>query len=262
MNIILRELKASWKSIVIWLLAFGFMSYAAIIKYESIITTGPEIVKLLESFPRIVLALFNMADVDITQLPGYFSIVASYLLLMAASHGLFLGIRLFAREEQDKTTDFLLVKPRSRSTIFWNKVSAGFIIILILQVGLVVINAMALKPYLPDAKSLLINYTLAFVVVHLLFFSLGVWLISWGKYHRVETIGLGVILASYFIPVFANFSDKLVFLKDYFPFNTFLREDMALASGTPYLRLGIILGLSILLLWHGCLRFGKKDILN
>lgn len=262
MNIITRELRSSVKSIIIWLLAFLFMSYAAIVKYESIITTGPEVIKLLDSFPRVVLALFNMVDTDITTLPGYFAIIASYLLIMSASHGMFFGIKLFAREEQDKTADFLLVKPRSRARIFLNKVTAGLLVIAFLQVGLFIINRFALKPYLPEAKALLLNYSLAFLAVHLLFFALGVCLISISSRKRVETLGLGIILVSYFVPVIVNLSDKLAYLRDYFPFNTFLHPEMAEVNGTPFLKLGIIFGITLLALSVGLRAFRKKDILT
>lgn len=262
MNIIKRELRSNWIHLLIWSLAFFLMSYAAIIKFDSIITTGPEVLALLNSFPRILLALFGMVDVDIATLPGYFSVVALYLMLMAASQGMFLGIRLFAREEQDKTADFLLVKPRTRRVIFWNKVMAGILMILILQGVLLLVNILALRKYLPDARMMLVNYTLAFMVVHGVFFAIGVWLISRGDRKRVDSIGLAIILVSYFVPVIANLSESLAFLKAWFPLNAFLQADMAEATGTPYLKLAIGVGISVVALLWGQWRFEKKDILT
>lgn len=260
MNIIKRELRTSLINILVWTLVFLFFSLASLMKFESLLETGDEMVALLDNFPRIVLALFNMVDVDLTSLPGYFSIVASYLLLMAASQGLFLGIRLFAKEEQDKTADFLLTKPRSRGHIFINKVTAGVLIILVLQAILFLCNWFSLRPYLPQAYTLLGNYTLAFITVHLLFFALGVMLINFLRRGRAETVGLSLMLMSYFIPVMANMSEDWYPIRDYFPFNTFLKSEMAEPGNTPLLKLGILLGILLIFLVVGYVKFKKKDI--
>lgn len=260
MNIIKRELKAAWISLIVWSLAFVFLAYAGIVKFDSILGSGSEVVDLVNRLPRVVLALFNMADIDVTNLADYYSIIASYLMVMVASHGLFLGIRLFAKEEQDKTADFLLTKPRSRSKIYLQKVLAGVLIALILQVILFVCNYSALANHLPDAFEMVKNYTKAFVVIHLLFLGLGACLVNVFPAKRAETIGLIILLISYFAPVLANMTENYYHLRDYFPFNTFLHRSMAEAGGTPIGKLLFLFGLTLILMVIGLKRFEKKDI--
>ncbi len=260
MNIIKRELKTSLISILVWSLAFLFLSFAAIMKYDSIMTTGEEILALLDRFPRIVLALFNMVDVDLATLPGYFTVIANYFLLMSASHGLFLGIRLFAKEEQDKTADFLLTKPRSRREIFADKLIAGTLIVLILQTVLFLCNYVALLKHLPDAQTMLFNYTLAFLVLHLLSLAVGTFLINIAPRGKAESIGLGLLLVTYFIPIMANMSEDWYFIRDYFPFNMFLKEEMALSGQTPIVKLAVLFALTVACIVIGVIRFEKKDI--
>lgn len=260
MNIIRRELRASRISLVVWSLAFIFLAYASIIKFDSIISSGPEVLGLLDNFPRVILALFNMVDVDLSTLEGYFSIVANYLMLMAGAQGLFLGIRLFAKEEQEKTADFLLSKPRSRSAIFFNKLSAGLIMVLLLQAVLFAINYLALKDYLPQAFTMLKNYSLALIIIHSLFLSLGIALSNLLPSGRAETVGLAILLANYFIPIIANMSDRFFEIKHFFPFNMFLLPSMAQPDGTPLLKLAILLVLAIALSLIGRAAFIKRDI--
>lgn len=261
MNIIKRELKSSLVNIAVWSLAFVFLAYAGIIKFDSILGSGPGVVDLLNRFPRIILALFNMADIDVTHLADYFSIIASYLMVMVASQGMFLGIRLFAKEEQDKTADFLLTKPRSRAVIFGQKLASGILIVLILQVILFVANWAALQSHLPEAKAMLVNYSLAFLLIHLAFLALGVCLTNAFSRKRAETVGLGVLLISYFVPVLTNLSEKLYSLKNYFPFNTFLHRSMEEVGGAPVLKLFILLAIALSLSLMGLKRFQKKDII-
>ena len=261
MNIIKREVKASRLNILIWSFAFFFLSYAGIIKFDSIIgdgTTG--VVDLLNRIPRVILALFNMVDLDITYLPDYFSIIASYLMVMVASQGLFLGIGLFAKEEQRKTADFLLTKPRSRTRIYLQKVASGIVIILLLQLVVFLCNWSALQDYLPGVMTMLKNYTLALAVVHLLFFGLGVLLVNILPRGRAETAGLAAILISYFVPVLANMSERYYQLRDYFPFNMFLQRSMEQPGGTPVVKLMILFVLALLFIIIGMKKFEKNDI--
>lgn len=260
MNIIKRELRSSVISIVVWSLAFFFMAYASIIKFDSILSTGPEVMALLDHMPRIVLALFNMVDLDLTSLPGYFAVVANILLIMASTHGLFLGIRLFAKEEQEKTADFLLTKPRSRNYIYLSKIMAGVLIVLILQLVLFLCNWNALGSHLPDAWHLLIHYTAVFAVIHLLFLSLGILLINVLPRGKAESVGLIILLANYLIPVIADMSDTLYVIKEFFPFNMFLHEEMANAGGLQLFKLMILILALIGFLVLGQRKFEKKDI--
>ncbi|HHT21016.1 MAG TPA: ABC transporter permease subunit [Tissierellia bacterium] len=260
MNMIKRELRAAWISLIVWGLGFVFLAYAGIVKFDSIIGSGPQVVDLVDRLPRVVLALFNMADIDITHLADYYSIIASYLMVMVAAHGLFLGIRLFAKEEQAKTADFLLTKPRSRRTIYLQKVMAGVVILLILQLIMFLCNYAALANHLPDAMALLMNYSLAFLAIHLLFLGLGCLLVNVAPAKKAETIGLGILLISYFAPVLANMTEKRHHLSGYFPFNTFLDRSMAEAGGAPVGKL-IFLGLlAVVFIWVGLQRFKTKDI--
>lgn len=260
MNIIKRELKTSIISILVWSFVFFFFSFAAIVKFDSLVKTGDEAFALLDNFPRVVLALFNMVDVDLSTLPGYFTVVANYFLLMCTSHGLFLGIRLFAKEEQDKTADFLLTKPRSRRQIFSYKFISGTLVILTLQAVLFVCNYASLQKHLPDARIMLFNYTLAFMALHLLSLAVGTLLINTVPGGKAESIGLGLILITYFIPILANMSEDWYFVRDYFPFNMFLKEEMALAGNTPIFKLTVLLALALVCVIVGVLRFEKKDI--
>lgn len=260
MNIIKRELKTSLISIVVWSFVFFIFSFASIIKFDSLVKTGDEAFALLDHFPRVVLALFNMVDVDLSTLPGYFTVVANYFLLMCASHGLFLGIRLFAKEEQDKTADFLLTKPRSRRQIFACKFISGTLIILILQTVLFACNYISLQKHFPDARTMLYNYTLAFSALHLLSLAVGTFLINTAPRGKAESIGLGLILVTYFIPILANMSEDWYFIRDYFPFNMFLKEEMALPGNTPGVKLAVLLALTLICVIVGVLRFEKKDI--
>ncbi|MGI6766227.1 MAG: ABC transporter permease subunit [Lentihominibacter sp.] len=261
MNIIKTELKTSLINIIVWSLVFLLFSFGSIIKFDSLLEAGEETLALLDRFPRVLLAIFNMADVDVATLPGYFAVIASYFLLMSTIHGLFFGIRLFAREEQEKTADFLLTKPRSRRKIFAHKLISGILVVLILQTVLFICNYLALQKYLPDARTMLFNYTFAFLELHLLSLIFGILLINIAPRGKAESIGLGVILTAYFIPVLANMSEDWYFLRDYFPFNMFLRETMEASGDIPTVKLTVLLALTLIFVLIGVFRFEKKDIL-
>lgn len=261
MNQIKYELKANKWNMLIWSMAFLFMLSASMVKYETLVGGSVQIQELLESFPRILKALFNMNDVDISKLAGYYSIVANYILLMAGAHGLFLGIRLLAKEEQEKTADFLLTKPRSRSRIFLYKLASGLLIVALLQLVLFVTNYVLLDRYAQDYLGILRNYTPAFVSTHLFFLSLGMLLATLRRHAKAESLGLGILLLLYFIPILAGFKEQWTDFKNYSPFGVFLRMEMEQLDYLPWQALLLLLVLAAAFLFTGRKLFAKKDIL-
>ena len=61
--------------------------------------------------------LLGFSDLDLSKVSGYYGMLFIYLLLMATIHAAMLGATIIAKEERDKTSEFLFVKPVSRSKV-------------------------------------------------------------------------------------------------------------------------------------------------
>ncbi len=138
MNIILRELRANFKTLMIWsisiivFLAMGMMEFAAFS------TMGEEANKAMEVLPDFMQKIFGFATISLTDIRGYFSVYNVFFILLLGIHASMLGATIIAKEARDKTADFLMVKPITRQQMITSKLIAAFINLVILNVVLTV----------------------------------------------------------------------------------------------------------------------------
>ena len=175
MNIILKELRFGYKPFLFWLLGQFFLTVAGLAKYTGI-QGGMDIGKLLDQFPRIILAVLGMGGgVDLTSLPGYYSVLRYYVFVLAILLAIHLGSSAVNRELIDRTYDFIYAKPRTRSFILLWKLGAGFAFLAVFclmnipyrYAGMRAINIQ------PDDFTFVYIYTAAVFLVAFLFFGMG-----------------------------------------------------------------------------------------
>ena len=64
----------------------------------------------------------GFSDVDVSKISGYYSILFVYILLMATIHAAMLGADIIAKEERDKTSEFLFVKAFIKKYHYYGKI--------------------------------------------------------------------------------------------------------------------------------------------
>ena len=133
MNIFLKEMKSHRKSLIFWSIGVFLMVASGMVKYESLSSSGQPMNEMLAGMPKSMLALLGIGDFDISTATGYYGLLFIYLLLMATIHAAMLGATIIAKEERDKTSEFLFVKPVSRNRVITAKLLAAFVNILILN---------------------------------------------------------------------------------------------------------------------------------
>jgi len=126
MNLLKRELRANWKAFFFWSLGMFVLCFAGIVKFESYTASG-SMMELINSFPRIVLAVMGAVGVDMGTLSGYTALLFYYVLICACIYALHLGNFAVSRESVDKTYEFLFTKPRSRARLLGVKLTAAFV---------------------------------------------------------------------------------------------------------------------------------------
>ena len=114
----------------------------SVVKFDTLAQDASMSEALLKQFPATVQAIFGMTGLSLTTLSGYFGVLFIYVLVILSIHAGMLGAGLLADEERDRTTEFLLVKPRSRSAIVTQKLLAGFLCLVVLW-GVVVVTTLA-----------------------------------------------------------------------------------------------------------------------
>ena len=122
MNIFWREMKSHRKSLIFWSIGVFLMVVSGMGKYEAYSSQGQSINVLIADIPKSLKAVMGFSDVDLSKISGYYTILFVYILLMATIHAAMLGANIIAKEERDKTAEFLFTKPLLRSTVDYGKI--------------------------------------------------------------------------------------------------------------------------------------------
>ncbi|MGB4661910.1 MAG: ABC transporter permease subunit, partial [Mobilitalea sp.] len=197
MNIYRREMKAHYKSVLIWAVAMFFLITAGITKYNVGVTTGiNSFTELMESLPKSLQNLFGVGVLDVSNIVEYFGILYLYIQLVLAIQACMLGTNIITKEERDKTTEFLLVKPISRTRIITAKIFAGLTIVVLLNVftwisTIVILSSYTKEPYATDISHLMI----ALLALQILFFLLGTMTATFMKKFKLASpITTGILM--------------------------------------------------------------------
>lgn len=249
MNIFWKELRDYRKPFIVWSLSIGILLFSSMVKYDTLTKGGLEISKMVEAFPATIQAIFGMNGLDIGTVSGYYGVNVLFVMLMLAVQAGLMGAQLVAKEEVDKTSEFLHVKPRSRTRILSEKILAGLTIVVLLAVVTVVLSFMALMQFIApqEIAHTLLLFGGAYAMVQLVFYGLGVCFgaaLSVPK-HAAKLIALNVF-ASYLLYVLINIQPAFDWAKPLTPFMYFDARDVlaqgALSAGYTILAGAIIVG--------------------
>lgn len=202
MNIFLYELKSLRKSMLLWTLSLLALAVLYLSIFPSITKDAEEFKQLLGSYPQAIRAMLGINLDYITSLLGFYSMIFTFILLGGAIQAMNLGVSILSKESRERTADFLLVKPVSRTTIVSAKLFSAIITIVITNILFLGITILLVT--LQDSPDfnlklfVLINLTMFFV--QLIFISIGM-LVSlfFKKIKNVLPISLGVVFGFYLI---------------------------------------------------------------
>ena len=110
MNLLKRELRANWKAFFFWSIGMFVLCFAGVVKFESYTASG-SMMELLNSFPRIVLAVMGAVGVDMGSLNGYIALMFYYVLICACIYALHLGSFAFRGKAWIRPTNFFSQSP-------------------------------------------------------------------------------------------------------------------------------------------------------
>ena len=142
-----REMRAHLKSLFFWVAGVFFLIFISFIKFESIATTPEAADAMADMMPPIVQVMFGMTMPLYTP-QGYFIMIFLWIGLAVFLHAALLGASLISKEQQDKTADFLLVRPLRREKIVLAKALAGIAQVVVLNAAVWLAVQVSLLPAL------------------------------------------------------------------------------------------------------------------
>jgi ABC-2 type transport system permease protein len=147
-----------------------------------------------------------------------------YLSVMLGVHALLMGSGIIAKEETERTIEFLFAKPVSRKRILFAKLLAALTEIAILNIVTLVSSILAMAAF-NDGPS--INGDIVFMMPAVFFIQL--WFLMIGasfaavmrKPKRAGMVSASVLLVTYIISALVDITDRFSFLRYLTPFKYF-----------------------------------------
>lgn len=200
MNMYLHELKALRKSGGSWACAMIALAALFLSLYPSMMSESADFTSLLEGYPASVRAMLGINLEYISSILGFYSMVFVYIALCGGIQAMHLGASILSKEARERTADFLLVKPVSRTRIVSAKLLAALTAILVTDlvfflVTAIIAGAVATANY---SLSLFLMLNLPLLFIQLIFLAVGlVASVFFSRLKNVLPLTLGVVFGLY-----------------------------------------------------------------
>jgi len=266
MNIIKREIKTNLKPLLIWSGAMIFLIYAGMVKYSAFAQTGEAVNDFVDSIPDIMKSIFGIeADMDLTSVTVFYSIFFTYFLLLATVHSGMLGALIVSKEERDKTSEFLFVKPITRRKIVSYKIIAALFNLLVFDMVTFITSLLCIQLYQP-ASSVIGSIFLviaALFAIQLVFLGLGLLLGGISKNSKKATSLISfIIMGTFLLKIIISLDEDLKSFSFLTPFVYFDSGEIMFHNkiDLPYLFLAI--GLILFCIISSYYFYQKRDLLD
>jgi ABC-2 type transport system permease protein len=219
-NIVVRELKANLKSLIIWSSIIVLYIYMGMTEFSSY-AGNKDMLDLLDTFPKALMDAFSFSNFNLTTVSGFMGVMISLYAIILNIHAALIGSSIISKEERDKTVEFLLVMPVKREQVLTSKIIAAFLNCLCLLAVTAAASYTGAMRYLPekDFTKFLSLCICSMFLMQMIFLSVGILLGSALKqYKRAGYLSITIVVAAYFLSIAIGLSSKLDFLKYITPF--------------------------------------------
>jgi ABC-2 type transport system permease protein len=235
MNVYKREMRANLRSLILWCLGMALLILASMGKYAGMAAAGTQsIADFINILPDSVRAVMGMNGLDLTDARSFFVVLYLFLALMAAIHASMLGAVIISKEERDRTSEFLFVKPATRLEIVTAKLLAAATNIVILNIFMFAVSAGVMgqlakgQPFAGGLARLM----LGLLLLQLLFLSVGAASAAVISKPRASAgAAAGIMLFAFLLSSAIDINKDWAVLSFLTPFKYFTAKDMMLGGG-------------------------------
>ncbi len=220
MNIFIREVKANLKSLLIWSVVMILLIVVGLAKFSAYYG-DPASLEIINAMPKAVIDAMELSAFNLTTLSGLYGLMFVYFSLMGGIAAAMWGSDSISKEERDKTVEFSLVLPVSRTRVITAKALAAVVNCIVFVLVTWGVSLLAVQSYTPDHafNIFLAREMAAMFGVELIFLAIGLMLgCTMKQFKRAGSTTIAIILVTYFLSVFSGMQQNLDFLKYFTPF--------------------------------------------
>lgn len=198
------ELKRNASSLIIWSVVITLLISVTMSVFNTFVANQSKVLGMINLVPKGVLQFKGISNFgDLFSVLGFYSVNnIIYMMVLGSVFAIVLSSNILLKEEYNKTAEYLLTRPLTRSEIFISKSSVLLLYILILNIvtalgGLICIEIVRSGEFSIRAFFILSFYTF---LLNLMFGSVGLFLSTLVRKPKpITTLCIGLVLIMYFI---------------------------------------------------------------
>jgi ABC-2 type transport system permease protein len=232
--------------------------------YQGFDFSPERIAELIALYPEAMAKAFGADRLNLAEPVGFYAMgVYLMVVLFGGIFAALLGSGILAKEEEEKTVEFLLAKPVSRISMLWQKAVALVISLAALNIGVAACTFLAFAVFVKGGYPVaaLLRLAVAPFFAHLAFASIGfLSALFFTKRRTVYAVSTGVTMGTYFIGLMSLMSDKLAPLRWIAPTRYVEAVDIVADGSLHPAHLAILTAVSILALGATFVLYRRRDI--
>jgi ABC-2 type transport system permease protein len=217
------------------------MVWVGMTKYSGFQASGDAANQILGQFPKSIQAVLGFEGFDLSTALGFYGVLFVYLAIMATIHATMLGANIIAKEERDKTVEFLLTKPISRSRVILSKMLAGLVNVIAINLVALLSSLWIVSSYDDSIVGEIFLLMTGLLMLQLIYFFIGMMIGAIKrKSKRAATVASSVLMITFMINVAIGLNESLEILKYFTPFRYYFASEILSNGGLD----GIYIALS------------------
>lgn len=264
MNVFRREMRANYRSLLVWALVIAGFTVAVLAVYPSFAADSTKLEALVSAYPEQFSKVFGLDRLSLGDPLGFYGTEVYFLVLLFGSiFAAILGASLLAKEEDEKTIEFLLARPVTRARILADKILTYVVCILGFNVFVGVVSYAVFAALVTQAYSVktLLLLLMAPVFVHLTFASLGLFTaLFFTRRRAVYSVTIGLVVGLYFLGAVALLSRGLQWLKWLSPFQYVDAADIVHSQSISVVNLLVLLAVNVAAVAGAYALYRRRDI--
>jgi ABC-2 type transport system permease protein len=264
-NLFLMEMRRNLLSLMIWMVIITLLISVTMSVYPTFMGNQSKILGMLSLIPKSALQFKGISDfIDLLLVLGFYAANnVIYMMLLGSIFAIVLASNILLKEEYNKTAEYLLTRPLTRSEIFFSKLAVVFLYVFLLNLvtslaGFISMGLVQKGPFSIKAFLILSLYTL---LLNILFSAIGLFLSTLVKRPKPITIFcIGLVLIFYFIYTISRITESVSKIGYLSPFKYVSTDAINPAYRLDSWYLLYFIGISLLLTGFSFRLYTRKDI--
>lgn len=264
-NLFLKELGRNALGLIIWTIVITLFISVTMAVYPTFVENQSKITGMLSLIPKEVLQFKGISNMnDFLSVLGFYAVNnIIYMMVLGSIYAIVLSSGILLKEEYNKTAEYLLTRPITRSEIFISKGTVVLIYIFILNIitafgGFISLELVKNGPFSIRAFLILSLNTL---LLNILFAAIGLFMSTIVKRAKpITTFSIGLVLIFYFIFTLSKITEGASKIGYLSPFRYVNTDATNPAYSIDILHLAYFIGISLLLTGIAYRLYQRKDI--